>query len=123
MKVPTFWHVVVAAKDGAVAHADVFKPLRFGTGEKPTVANAAVPAPVSATALAAAPVTDDVPALTTEDHVAEPGFWPTQNAAARSDFAGAAACASCHGGIAATHRTIPMGNAALHASDSGILHD
>jgi hypothetical protein len=60
--------------------------------------------------------------LATEDHVAEPGFWPTQNAAARSDFAGAAACASCHGGIAATHRTIPMGNAALHASDSAILH-
>jgi hypothetical protein len=60
--------------------------------------------------------------LATEDHVAEPGFWPTQNAAARPDFAGAAACASCHGGIAATHHTIPMGNAALHASDSGILH-
>lgn len=60
--------------------------------------------------------------LATEDRVAESRFWPTQHSAARADFAGAAACASCHGGIAATHRTIPMGNAALHASDSEILH-
>jgi len=61
--------------------------------------------------------------LSTDDHLAEPGFWPRQSAASRSDFAGAQACASCHAGIAATQKATPMANAALYTSESGILHE
>jgi hypothetical protein len=60
--------------------------------------------------------------LSTDDHLAEPGFWPRQSAASRDDFAGAKACASCHGAIANTHKAIPMANAAFLASESPILH-
>ena len=61
--------------------------------------------------------------LSTDDHLAEPGFWPRQSAAARDEFAGAKACAGCHAGIAASHKAIPMANAAFLASESPILHE
>jgi hypothetical protein len=60
--------------------------------------------------------------LSTDDHVSEPGFWPTQKGASRSDYAGTAACISCHSGIWSTQKTTPMANAAPRASESGILH-
>jgi hypothetical protein len=61
---------------------------------------------------------DAIAQLSTDDHLAEPGFWPRQGAASRSDYAGAPACASCHAAIAATQKTIPMANAAFYASES-----
>jgi hypothetical protein len=60
--------------------------------------------------------------LSTDDHLADPGFWPTQKGVARSEYVGAAACASCHPSKAAEQKTTPMANAALWAAQSGILH-
>ena len=59
--------------------------------------------------------------LSTEDHVSEPGFWPTQTAATRTGFVGAKTCASCHASIFATQQTTPMGATAAHVENSEIL--
>jgi hypothetical protein len=59
--------------------------------------------------------------LSTADHTSEPGFWPTQNGAPRSDYAGTPACRTCHAGIWSTQKATPMANAAPRASESGIL--
>jgi hypothetical protein len=59
--------------------------------------------------------------LSTADHLSEPGFWPTQSAADRSEFVGVKACASCHSAIVATQTSTPMGATAMHADDSDIL--
>jgi hypothetical protein len=59
--------------------------------------------------------------LSTDDHLAEPGFWPTQNAAFRSEFLGTSACAPCHAAIVAKQSKTSMGSAAIHAADSDIL--
>ena len=61
--------------------------------------------------------------LSTEDHLAGPGFWPTQKISSRVEYSGPGACASCHSAIAAAQATTPMRNAALHAGESGILRD
>jgi Cytochrome c554 and c-prime len=60
--------------------------------------------------------------LSTSDHLAEPGFWPTQNAAFRNEYLGPGACAPCHAAIVATQSTTSMGATAMHATDSEILH-
>jgi hypothetical protein len=60
--------------------------------------------------------------LSTADHLAEPGFWPTQSAASRRDYVGSAACASCHAAIVASQKATPMGGTVLRADDSAILH-
>lgn len=59
--------------------------------------------------------------LSTDDHVAEPGFWPTQIAASREGFVGAKSCASCHASIFATQQSTPMGATAAHVENSEIL--
>jgi hypothetical protein len=59
--------------------------------------------------------------LSTTDHLAEPGFWPTQNAVTRSDYVGSGACASCHAGKATSQKTTPMAQTAMHADDAEIL--
>jgi Cytochrome c554 and c-prime len=60
--------------------------------------------------------------LSTADHLAEPGFWPTQEASSRKDYLGSSACAPCHGAIVASQKATPMGGTALRADDAGILH-
>jgi hypothetical protein len=60
--------------------------------------------------------------LSTTDHLAEPGFWPTQNASSRREYLGPAACAPCHATIAASQTASPMGDTALRADDAAILH-
>jgi hypothetical protein len=60
----------------------------------------------------------DLGQLSTEDHLAEPGFWPTQDNASRDDFA----CARCHRVKAASQKETPMARAAMSASLSDILH-
>jgi hypothetical protein len=60
--------------------------------------------------------------LSTEDHVADPGFWPTQSSGPQKLYTGGAVCASCHAGIAATQLATPMANAALFTRASGILN-
>jgi hypothetical protein len=60
--------------------------------------------------------------LSTADHLAEPGFWPTQDNPSRSDFAGSDTCARCHRSKAATQKETPMARAAMSTSLSDILH-
>ena len=60
--------------------------------------------------------------LSTEDHLAEPDFWPTQDSVSRDNFAGPDACARCHGAKVDTQKKTPMARAAMSASLSDILH-
>jgi hypothetical protein len=60
--------------------------------------------------------------LSTDDHLAEPGFWPTKGTPTRDGFTGADACARCHGPKLAAQRTTPMARAAMPATLSDILH-
>lgn len=60
--------------------------------------------------------------LSTEDHLAEPGFWPTQDSPSRNNFVGADTCARCHRSKAAAQKQTPMARAAMSAPLSDILH-
>lgn len=46
--------------------------------------------------------------LSTCDHLADPGFWPTQDPGTRKNYVGPATCAKCHASVAATQATTPM---------------
>jgi hypothetical protein len=59
--------------------------------------------------------------LSTQDHLADPGFWPTQDQATRAEFAGPEACARCHRAIAASQVETPMARNMSPASDTAIL--
>jgi hypothetical protein len=60
--------------------------------------------------------------LSTLDHLADPGFWPTRNGAARSEYVGSDACSPCHAAKVASQKNTPMAQNAMHAGDSEILH-
>jgi hypothetical protein len=60
--------------------------------------------------------------LSTEDHLAEPGFWPTQSVPTRDNLVGSATCAKCHRAKVATQKETPMARAAMSSSLSDILH-
>ena len=49
------------------------------------------------------------------------GWWPTNGAPARNEYAGAETCSRCHAGIAATQRKTPMFSAASRPSESKLL--
>jgi hypothetical protein len=59
--------------------------------------------------------------LSTQDHLANLGFWPTQEAKSRSEFAGPQACASCHVDKFASGQLTPMGSGAMPAATAQIL--
>jgi len=59
--------------------------------------------------------------LSTEDHLAEPGFWPTQPGVSRQDYIGPTACASCHAAKFASQSETPMARAVSHADDAKVL--
>jgi Cytochrome c3 len=59
--------------------------------------------------------------LSTTDHLAEPGFWPTRSAASRNEYAGTAQCASCHAQLVASQKLTAMAQTTSHISDSTIL--
>lgn len=59
--------------------------------------------------------------LSTQDHLADPGFWPTRGARSRSEFAGPQACASCHLTKLTSAKLTPMGNGAMRAMSAQIL--
>jgi hypothetical protein len=46
--------------------------------------------------------------LSTSDHLADPGFWPTQNGTSRDEYAGSKIRASCHAGKVASQKTTAM---------------
>ena len=60
--------------------------------------------------------------LSTEDHLTEPGFWPTQSIPTRDDFVGSGTCAKCHRAKVAAQKETPMARAAMSSSLSNILH-
>ena len=59
--------------------------------------------------------------LSTEDHVAEPGFWPTRGQDSTAVFAGKDSCAKCHGNISRSANQTSMGLTATHADQSPLL--
>lgn len=68
---------------------------------------------------------DSVPGraqLSTDDHLAEPGWWPRRKPADLKEFAGNAACARCHSGITASQETTPMARTLMRAVDADVLH-
>jgi Cytochrome c554 and c-prime len=60
--------------------------------------------------------------LSTTDHLAEPGFWPTQNGVTRAEYVGPGACTPCHAGKVASQKSTPMAQTSMHADDADILH-
>jgi hypothetical protein len=60
--------------------------------------------------------------LSTDDHLAEPGWWPTHESHSLEDFAGAPTCGACHKSIAAEQETTPMARTLVRAEDAGVLH-
>jgi hypothetical protein len=60
--------------------------------------------------------------LSTEDHLADPGFWPTQGYSSRDGFVGGDACARCHAAKVASQKQTPMGRTAMPATVAEILH-
>ena len=61
--------------------------------------------------------------LSTQDHLADPGFWPTQPATSRSEFAGPEACRSCHAEKFASQAQTAMRRTAFNADLSQALHE
>lgn len=53
---------------------------------------------------------DEVPTAT-DMRLLEPGWWPTQGKAAPTEYAGPAACASCHADKAESYAATPMAHA------------
>lgn len=54
--------------------------------------------------------------LSTADHLADPGFWPTQEAASREGFIGPSGCRTCHAEKVATQGATPMGQTLMRAN-------
>jgi hypothetical protein len=59
--------------------------------------------------------------LATEDRLKNPGWWPTKGTPPRNEYAGADACAKCHGSKFATQRFTPMARAAAKPADAEVL--
>lgn len=50
--------------------------------------------------------------MTTEEHLAKPGWWPRKGDASRSDYVGATVCAECHSGLVNTQQQHAMAHSA-----------
>ena len=60
--------------------------------------------------------------LSTEDHLAEPGFWPRQSHTSNDVFVGSRACARCHASMVTSQELTPMAQTAMPAAVADILH-
>ncbi len=60
--------------------------------------------------------------LSTQDHLADPGFWPTQPGISRGDYTGPEACRQCHADKFATQVKTAMRRTAFNANLSDALH-
>jgi hypothetical protein len=60
--------------------------------------------------------------LSTPDHLADPGFWPTKPDLPRNEYVGPAACASCHPTIFAAQPKTSMARTAQFADRDTLLH-
>lgn len=61
--------------------------------------------------------------LSTEDHLAEPGFWATQDRASRQEFTGPEACAICHATKFQSQKDTPMAQTLIPTRLADILHE
>jgi hypothetical protein len=61
--------------------------------------------------------------LSTQDHLSDPGFWPTQPAVTRADFTGPEACRECHAEKFADQSTTEMRRTAFKAASAEALHE
>ena len=59
--------------------------------------------------------------LSTEDHLADPGFWPTQTATARQDFVGPSGCEACHAEKARSQSATSMGRTLIHVVNNPVF--
>jgi hypothetical protein len=59
--------------------------------------------------------------LSTLEHLAQPGFWPTRINHSSDDFAGLATCSRCHTEIAASQKLTSMARSAAHPADNDAL--
>jgi hypothetical protein len=76
---------------------------------------------LAARAMRAQTATADDASKLTEDRLKQPGWWPTKGDRARSEYVGAAECATCHVDESKTFRTTAMANAATPAHDAESL--
>ena len=60
--------------------------------------------------------------LSTSDHLADPGFWPTRNDASRDQYTGDGACTACHPIIAASQKNTSMRKTTVPAGTADLLH-
>ncbi|MGH9588367.1 MAG: multiheme c-type cytochrome [Acidobacteriaceae bacterium] len=60
--------------------------------------------------------------LSTEDHLQDPGFWPTRAADSRSEYAGPEACRQCHAQKFEDQAKTAMRRNSFHANLSEALH-
>lgn len=60
--------------------------------------------------------------LSTNDHLAEPGWWPRREPANLKEFVGNASCAKCHARITASQEATSMAHTLMRATDAEVLH-
>ncbi|MGC2161290.1 MAG: multiheme c-type cytochrome [Silvibacterium sp.] len=60
--------------------------------------------------------------LSTQDHLADPGFWPTSPGVSRSDYTGPEACRQCHAEKFASQAATDMRRTAFNADAAEALH-
>lgn len=60
--------------------------------------------------------------LSTDDHLAEPGWWPRREPASMKEFVGNDACAKCHSHITASQEATSMARTLMRAADADVLH-
>ena len=61
--------------------------------------------------------------LSTADHLADPGFWPSQTGNPADSFVGAEACAKCHAEIVQSQRRTPMAITVMPVAASEVLKE
>src|SRR6266702_1816390 len=59
--------------------------------------------------------------LSTEEHLAKPGWWPRKGDAARSDYVEPEVCTGCHSSLAAGQKQHAMAHTSMAATDTESL--
>lgn len=75
---------------------------------------------VSELALAQVPATI-ADQLTSDEHLAKPGWWPRKGDAARADYVGVKVCAECHAAVAEGQRQHAMAHTSMPVSESDYI--
>jgi hypothetical protein len=60
--------------------------------------------------------------LSTDDHLAEPGWWPRREPSSLKEFVGNAACAKCHSRITASQEATSMARTLMPAGEADVIH-